>query len=131
MATWNFTVTHQNQATTTGSKAFNAPGIGRAVTIPAVPCLCGYSHTLIGTQSSSNFMSGSGAPSVAPANDPNSQGSPKEDDIPSWEGGPVTPDEDEAGSDDEAVDEEESEEEESDEEDEDESAYQENTDEKK
>ena len=131
MATWNFTVTHKDQTTTTGSKTFAAPGIGQAVTIPAVPCMCGYNHTLVGTQSGANFMSGSGGNSVAPANDPNSQGSPKDDDIPSWEGGPVTPDEDELGDGDEAVDEEESEDEESDEEDVDESAYQENPDEKR
>ena len=95
MAIWNFNVTHKNQTTTTGSKNVNPPGVGQAVTIPAVPCLCGYNHTLIGTQSSANVMSGSGSNSVAPPNDPNAPGSPKDEDIPSWQGGPGNPAEDE------------------------------------
>ncbi len=115
MAIWSFNVTHKDQTTATGSKDINPPGNGQSVTINNVPCTCGYNHTLVGSQSGSNEMSGSGSNSVAPPNDPHSQGSPKEDDIPSWEGTPTTIDEDE--------DEEES--------DEDESNYEDNPDEKR
>ena len=104
MAIWNFNVTHKDQTTATGSKDVSARGSGQSITINNVPCTCGFNHTLTGTQDTSSRMSGSGSNSVAPPNDPNSLGSPKDDDIPSWEGGPVTPDEDEPCSDDEAVD---------------------------
>jgi hypothetical protein len=89
MPTWNFNVTHQNQTTATGSKDLTAPGNGPVV-VTNVPCTCGYNHTLTGTQTSSNAMSGSGANSVAPANDPHAKGSPKGDPVPSWDGSPAT-----------------------------------------
>jgi hypothetical protein len=91
MATWNFNVTHKNQTTTTGSKLVNPPGTGNSVTIPSVPCACGFNHTLVGTQSGANAMSGSGGASVAPANDPRAKSSPKAEDEPSWNGSPGSP----------------------------------------
>jgi len=94
MAIWNFNVTHKDQTTATGSKDVSAQGNGQSVTINNVPCSCGFNHTLIGTQITSTRMSGSGNNSVAPPNDPNSQGNPKDDDVPSWEGGPGNVDED-------------------------------------
>ncbi|MDQ1708092.1 MAG: hypothetical protein QOJ88_1303 [Pyrinomonadaceae bacterium] len=94
MPIWFFNVTHLNQTTTVGSKNVNPPGNGNSVTIANVPCNCGYSHTLIGTQSSVNGMSGSGATSVAPPNDPHSEPSIKGDAVPSWDGSPSNPEED-------------------------------------
>ena len=91
MATWNFSVTHQNQTTATGSKNVSPPGNGKSVTIPNVACSCGYNHTLVGTQTAATAMSGSGANSVAPPNDPGAKRSPSADPVPSWDGGPVSP----------------------------------------
>lgn len=105
MPTWNFSVTHQDQSTTTGSKSVNPPGNGQSVNIPNVPCLCGYNHTLVGTQAN-NTMSGSGIGSVAPPNDPHSVPGIKDDAVPSWDGGPVGPDDDVDEDEDEAGDEE-------------------------
>jgi hypothetical protein len=90
MATWNFNVTHKDQSTATGSADVSPPGNGQSVTIPNVPCSCGYNHTLVGSQTSASTMSGSGSNSVAPQNDPHSKGGPKEDEVPSWDGTPVT-----------------------------------------
>jgi hypothetical protein len=100
MAIWNFNVTHQDQTQTTGSKDVNPPGNGQSVNIPNVPCLCGHNHTLVGSQANGR-MSGAGIGSVAPPNDPHSMPGIKDDGVPSWDGGPVSPDpdvdEDEAG----------------------------------
>ena len=92
--TWNFTVTHQDQTRASALLDFDAPGVGRAVTIPSVGFSCGHFHTLVGTQSNSGKASGSGFNSVVPPNDPGSQGFPKGKDpggdpIPSWEGSPT------------------------------------------
>lgn len=90
MAVWNFNVTHQDQSTTTGSKDITPPGQGNPANIANVPCACTFSHTLKGTQSSSNAMSGSGVGSVVPGNDPPHEGGgPKDDDVPSWSGSPA------------------------------------------
>src|SRR5688572_6789808 len=106
MPIWNFRVTHKDQTTATGTQEVSIRGNGQSVVINNVPCTCGYNHTLTGTQDNSTRMSGSGANSVAPPNDPNSQGSPKDDDVPSWEGGPSNEPEDggydDAGKSDEA-----------------------------
>lgn len=91
MPLWNFTVTHQNQTTATGSLVINPPGRGNAVTIPNLNCTCGWSHTLVGTQTASNAMSGSGPNSVAPPNDPRAKPSIKADEEPSWNGSPGGP----------------------------------------
>ena len=91
MGLWTFNVTHKNQTTTTGSLTFNPPGVGNAVTVPNVSCMCGYSHTLVGTQTGANAMSGSGPNSVAPPNDPRAKPSIKADDEPSWTGNPGSP----------------------------------------
>lgn len=101
MSVYIFTVTHQDQTTATGSMLLGAlPGNGRAVTF-TVRCSCGYNHTLVGTQKTWNNMSGTGINSVAPPNDPGSQGFPKGkppegDPVPSWEGSPMNPEEDQA-----------------------------------
>ncbi len=94
MAIWNFNVTHQDQTTTTGSKDINPPGNGQSANVPNVPCLCGYNHTLVGSQANGR-MSGSGIGSVAPPNDPGSaHGGIKGDPVPSWDGGPASPEDD-------------------------------------
>ena len=108
MAIWNFNVTHQDQTTTTGSKNITPPGNGQSANITNVPCLCGHNHTLVGAQANGQ-MSGSGIGSVAPPNDPGAtHGGLKDDPVPSWDGGPASPegdvDEDEAGDEDDEKD---------------------------
>lgn len=90
MPTWNFNVTHQDQTTATGSKDINPPGNGQSVTVANVPCSCGHNHTLTGSQTATTAMSGSGANSVAPPNDPGSSPGIKDDPVPSWDGTPVS-----------------------------------------
>lgn len=101
---YNFTVTHKDQSTTTGGPLDLTPPGNSQVIVVSVPCLCGTTHQLTGTQAAnSNSISGSGANSVAPPNDPRagkppgggqaypSTGTLVEEE-PSWNGSPGSPD---------------------------------------
>lgn len=90
---WKFHVTHQDQTKTLCQKEIDPPGIG-PVDI-RIHCECGHTHNLIGSQTGLNSMSGSGHGSVVPPNDPGSEPPPREDEEPSWNGSPGSPDPDE------------------------------------
>ena len=106
MSVWILTVTHQDQTTATAAVELDAPGDGQSVTIPSKQYSCGHNHTLVGTQSDAFAMSGTGVNSVAPPNDPGSQGFPKGKDPggdpePSWQGSPATEEEEQSEGEDE------------------------------
>ena len=68
MATWTITIYNPDGTVhATGSVPLNGPGVGKATTIPSQQYSCTYRHTLTGTQTSQNAMSGTG---VNPFPDP-------------------------------------------------------------
>ena len=94
MPNWIFTVIHQNGLQARGTRVMDGPGIGQVVIVHDLECSCDHKHTLVGTEhmdDEQRHMSGKGHESVSPENDPGSEPSPKDDDVPSWDGGPGHP----------------------------------------
>lgn len=68
MATWTITIYNPDGTVhATGSVPLNGPGVGNSATIPSQQYSCTYRHTLTGTQTGQNAMSGTG---VNPFPDP-------------------------------------------------------------
>ncbi|MDQ1639001.1 MAG: hypothetical protein QOF62_2340 [Pyrinomonadaceae bacterium] len=68
MATWTITIYNPDGTVhATGNVTQNGPGVGNSATIPSQQYSCTYRHTLTGSQTSQNAMSGTG---VNPFPDP-------------------------------------------------------------